>query len=72
MRLRLRLPYTLVLHLDVCIAALAQVLQEVAPLKVLARVYNGLELGRRHDRFFFGFLDLGLMKMIKHAIGDVS
>lgn len=55
----------LIFHLD--IAFLAQVLKHIAPLEVLVRVHNSLQLVRRHGAFIFGLLDLRLVKMLENT-----
>jgi hypothetical protein len=54
-----------VLHLDV--AFFSQVFQQVAALKVLVGMDEGLELVCRHDALVLGFLDFGLVEVLKHT-----
>lgn len=52
-------------HLNVCL--LAQVLEQVAALKVLVGVHDCLQLVDRKHALVLGLLDLSLVKMLKDA-----
>lgn len=48
-------------------AAFAQVLEQVAPLKIFIRVYDGLKLRRGHDALVLGPANFGLVNVLEDA-----
>lgn len=60
-------PYSILRRFHLNVRLLAQVLEQVAALKVLVRVHNGLQLVGREHTLVLGLFDLSLMQMLKDA-----